>query len=46
MNDFFWNIFKTSGNIEAFMAYKDYKKGESDAGGKDKRTDNKGEFFG
>ena len=46
MNDFFWNIFKTSGNIEAFMAYKDYTKGEYDDGREDKRSDNSGEFFG
>lgn len=46
MNDFFWNIFKTSGNIEAFMAYRDYTKGENDGSREDKRSDNTGEFFG
>lgn len=24
MKDLFWNIFKTSGNIDAFLAYKEF----------------------
>ncbi len=46
MNDFFWNIFKTSGNIDAFMAYKEYKKGENNGGGENKGSCDTGEFFG
>jgi hypothetical protein len=30
MNDVFWNIFANSGNLDAFMAYKEYKKFKED----------------
>lgn len=36
MNDFFWNLFKQSGDINAFMAYREYKRFEETDNGADK----------
>lgn len=30
MTDLFWNIFKKSGNVEAFMAYKEFSRLKKD----------------
>ncbi|MCI8805723.1 MAG: YqzL family protein [Clostridiales bacterium] len=32
MTDLFWNIFEKSGNLDAFMAYKEFSKVKSENG--------------